>query len=437
MEKTILQYENSLEFAQIQDKNDELAAFRDRFYFPVMNGRDVIYFTGNSLGLQPKSTQEYVLQELEDWANWGVEGHFHASKPWFHYQDFLTEQIAALLGAKNSEVVSMGSLTTNLHLLMVSFYRPDKKRYKIMCEYDLFPSDLYAVQSQAAFHGYDPDDALILLKPREGEHCLRTEDIIQSIEKHREELATVMLGAVNYYTGQFFDIPAITRAAHAAGATAGYNLAHAAGNVELKLHDWNADYACFCSYKYLNAGPGGVSGIFVHEKHENNKSLPRFAGWWGNDPESRFTMPRQFVPAPGARGWQLSNAPVLPMAALKASLDIFSEAGMEKLTLKSRKLTAYLEFLLNQIADEFSQQNKNVPLSIITPQNPEARGCQLSLILHKDGKDIHRRLTEAGFILDWREPDVLRAAPVPLYNSFEDVYQFATLLRELLVEKSN
>jgi kynureninase len=425
-------FENTLDFARNQDRSDVLHPFRHRFYFPLMSGKEVIYFTGNSLGLQPRSTQEYVIRELEDWASFGVEGHFHARNPWFHYQEILTKQLALLLGAKEEEVVSMNSLTTNLHLLLVSFYRPDKKRYKIIAEFDAFPSDLYAVQSQAAFHGYDPEEAVIYLSPREGEHCLRTEDILTAIEQHRDSLATVMLGAVNYYTGQYLDVQTITTAAHAAGATCGYNLAHATGNVKMRLHDWNVDYACFCSYKYLNSGPGGVSGIFVHERHSDNSDLPRFAGWWGNDPATRFKMPRTFIPARGARGWQLSNAPVLSMAALKASLDIFEEAGFNKLLDKSEMLTSYLEFLIGRINESYRKRGDAVPVQIITPSDKTQRGCQLSLIITKNGKEVYRKLTESGVVVDWREPDVIRAAPVPLYNTFEDVYRFAQILEQSL-----
>ncbi len=344
----------------------------------------------------------------------------------------MTEQIASVLGAKPVEVVAMNSLTTNLHLLMVSFYRPTKTRYKILCEYDLFPSDLYALQSQASFHGFDPDDALIALQAREGEYTLRTDDILNSIENNKDSLCTVMLGAVNYYTGQFFDIDRITKAAHAVGATVGYNLAHAAGNVPLKLHDWDVDFACFCSYKYLNASPGGVSGIFVHEKFAHDKSLPRFAGWWGNDPETRFKMPRNFEPAEGARSWQLSNAPVLGMAALKASLDIFQEAGMERLNEKSKKLTGFLEKIIEEINEKSVSAGKSPSIKIITPLEPAERGCQLSLVLSEKGKDVYRKLTESGIIVDWREPDVIRVAPVPLYNSFMDVFTFGKLLQELV-----
>lgn len=425
------QYKNTKDFALSLDKDDVLKQFRERFYFPLMDGKEVIYLTGNSLGLQPKSTQDYVLKELEDWATFGVEGHFHARTPWFSYQDYLNSQIAELMGAKVGEVVAMNSLTTNLHLLLVSFYRPTASRYKIICEYDAFPSDLYALQSQAKFHGFNPDDAIIMLKPREGEYTLRDEDVVNSIRENKNSLATVMLGAVNYYTGQYFDMQKITEAAHEAGATSGYNLAHATGNVSMQLHDWNVDYACFCSYKYLNAGPGSVSGIFIHEKFAEDNSLPRFAGWWGNDPGSRFTMPREFIPAKGARGWQLSNAPVLPMAALRASLDIFSEAGMAALIKKSKSLTGYLEFIIHAINYKFEKEKGITPVKIITPSEKNRRGCQLSFIV-KGGRSLFNKLTQQGIIADWREPDVLRAAPAPLYNSFADVYEFGRLLENTL-----
>lgn len=428
----MISFKNDLSFANSLDLSDPLKEFRNFFYFPLLNGKEVIYLTGNSLGLQPKSTQDYILRELEDWATFGVEGHFHARMPWFSYQDFLTEQIATLLGAKPVEVVSMNSLTTNLHLLLVSFYRPTQKRFKIICEYDAFPSDLYTLQSQVAFHGFDPEKDIIFLKPRNGEYLLREEDILETINLHKESLATVMLGAVNYYTGQYFDLKKISSAAHTAGATVGFNLAHAAGNVIMNLHEWNVDFACFCSYKYLNAGPGGVSGIFVHERFANDKSIPRFAGWWGNEPETRFKMPRTFVPSIGARSWQLSNAPVLSMAAFKASLDIFSEAGLDKIRNKSEKLTGYLEFIVNDINRRFTQSNKVAPIKIISPEAASQRGCQLSFIINKEGKNLFNKLNTLGVISDWREPDVLRAAPVPLYNTFEDVFRFGQLLEELL-----
>lgn len=428
-------YQNTIDFARKLDENDPLKKFRERFYFPLMNGEEVIYFTGNSLGLQPKSTQEYVLHELEDWATYGVEGHFHARNPWYHYKEFLKDSVARLLGAKANEVVVMNSLTVNLHLLLVSFYRPTKIRYKILCEYDAFPSDLYAVQSQANFHNLNPDDAIIYLKAREGEYCLRTEDITKAIEDAGDSLATVMFSAVNYYTGQYLDLEKISAAAHTAGATCGFNLAHAAGNVMMKLHDWNVDFACFCSYKYLNAGPGSVSGIFVHEKYFG-KNIPQFAGWWGNDPETRFKIPRNFEPVKAASAWALSNDPVLSMAALKASLDMFDEAGLSNLRVKSEKLTSYLEFVVGEINKTAtgSGQWAMEPIKIITPKNSAERGCQLSLVFSRNGKAIFKKLTEQGVISDWREPDVIRVAPVPLYNSFEDAYRFGEIVKEEILK---
>ena len=421
--------QHTLSFAKNLDGNDPLKKFRERFYFPLLKEKEVIYFTGNSLGLQPKSTQEHVLRELEDWATFGVEGHFHARNPWYHYKDFLKSSVARLLGAKEEEVVVMNSLTVNLHLLLVSFYRPSKNRYKIICEYDAFPSDLYALQSQATYHGYNPDDAIIYLSPRENEYTLRTEDILKAIADAGDTLTTVMFGAVNYYTGQYFELDKITEAAHRVGATCGFNLAHAAGNVLLKLHEHQVDFACFCSYKYLNSGPGGVSGIFVHENHLGNK-IPQFAGWWGNDPNTRFQIPRTFEPVNTAAAWALSNDPVLSMAALKASLEIFDEAGMKNLRKKSELLTGYLEKTVQYVNAGIG--NEESKIKIITPKEVDRRGCQLSLMFSKNGKEIFKQLTRQGVITDWREPDVIRIAPVPLYNSFEDVYKFGECLTEIM-----
>jgi kynureninase len=416
-------FENSLEFVKQLDEKDELKKFRNRFHIPKKNGHEVIYFCGNSLGLEPRSTKQYIEQELFDWASLAVDGHFEAKHPWYHYKEFLKESVAKLLGAKSDEVVVMNSLTVNLHLLLVSFYRPTKKCYKIICEYDAFPSDIYALQSQASFHGFNPDEAVIMLKARDGEYCLRTEDIIKAINNCGDSLATVMLGAVNFYTGQFFDLAEITKATHDAGASCGFNLAHAAGNIPMRLHDWNVDYACLCSYKYLNAGPGSVAGIFVHENHLKNMHLPRFAGWWGNDPDTRFEMLKTFVPHPSASAWALSNDAVLSMAALKASLDIFDEAGIERLRKKSELMTGYLEFILEQI---------NFKLEIITPKEIEYRGCQLSIIARGMGKELHEKLTDANVICDWREPNVIRIAPVPLYNSFEDIFRFGEIFERTI-----
>ena len=413
-------FENSLDFAKKMDQNDPLRNYRDSFHIPKHNNQDCIYFTGNSLGLQPKKTKEYILEELEDWAKYGVEGHFEAKRNWFGYHHFLTEKMATIVGAKPIEVVAMNTLSVNLNLLMVSFYRPQGKRTKIMMEAAAFPSDHYAMQQQVRFHGLNPQDEIILLEPSEGAHSIDTEAILNEIEKHKDSLALVMLGGVNYYTGQFFDLEKITKKAHEVGALAGYDLAHAAGNVVLNLHDWNVDFACWCSYKYLNSGPGGVSGVFIHEKYANSPELPRFAGWWGNDEKSRFLMQKDFVPQPGAAGWQMSNAQILPMAAHLASIELFDEAGIQNLRAKSEKLTGFLEFLLQDIAE----------IQIITPSNPLDRGCQLSLIAKKEAKPLFQFLKEKGLVADWREPDVIRVAPVPMYNTFEDVYRFVAIVKE-------
>ncbi|MDA7804012.1 kynureninase [Crocinitomix sp.] len=424
-------YKNSLEFAKEKDSTDPLRSYREKFYIPVINGIETIYFTGNSLGLQPKSTKEYIDAELDAWKNWGVEGHFEAKKPWFAYHEFLTEKAAKIVGAKPIEVVVTHSLTTNLHLLMVSFYRPTKERYKIICEKKAFPSDQYALESQVNFHGYSTEEAIIEIGPRAGEHTIHEEDIIAAIKEAGDSLAMVMIGGVNYYTGQLFDMDTITKAGHAVGATVGFDLAHAAGNVKLDLNKWGVDFAAWCSYKYLNSSPGGVSGLFVHEKHAHNKSLPRFAGWWGHDKETRFLMEPGFNPMPGAEGWQLSNAPVLGMAAHLASLDIFDEVGMDALIEKRVDLTNYLEFLINDLTE---RKGELCSFEIITPKNPNQRGAQLSILLHGMGKSLFDAITKMGVIADWREPNVIRIAPVPLYNSYEDAYRFIECLEKAINE---
>ena len=415
-------FESSLEFAKKMDANDPLNAFREKFLFPDFHKKDIIYFTGNSLGLQPKSTRKMIEEELDDWAKYGVEGHFMSRRPWYSYHEQLTELSAYVVGAKPIETVITHSLTTNIHLLMVSFYQPNGKRTKILCEKKAFPSDQYALMSQLEFHGYDKEH-LIEIGPRDGEETIQHEDILDAIEKHKDELALVFMGGVNYYTGQFFNLKEITKAGHQAGAVVGFDLAHAAGNVNLSLHDWNIDFATWCSYKYLNSSPGGVSGIFVHEKHAENPELKRFAGWWGHDKEQRFLMEDKFIPIKGAEGWQLSNAPVLGMAAHLASLQIFKEAGMERIGSKRDLITAYLEYLILKV----SAENEDL-LKIITPRSIFDRGSQLSLVLKKDGKKKFDLLTEQGIIADWREPNVIRIAPAPLYNSFEDCWHFAEVL---------
>lgn len=419
-----MQFENTKSFAQQLDQADPLKDYRTAFHHPKLNGKQATYFCGNSLGLEPKSTKEYVNQELDDWAELAVEGHFHAKNPWFSYQDIFPEQLSKIVGAQPKEVTVMNGLTVNLHLLMVSFYQPTKTRYKIICEAKAFPSDQYALETQVIHHGLDPKDAIIEIAPSDGEDLINEQDILDAIKEAGDQLALVMFGGVNYYTGQVFDMKTITEAGHKVGATVGFDLAHGAGNISLELHNWNVDFACWCSYKYLNSGPGNVSGIFVHERHCNNPKLNRFAGWWGNDPDSRFKMEPGFVPAEGARGWQLSNVPVLGMAAHKAALDIHAEVGMEKLLKKSLKLTGYLEFLIDDLGSE--------SVKIITPRDPEKRGCQLSLYVNHEAKKLHEALLNEGVITDYREPNVIRLAPVPLYNSFEDVWTFVDILRKHL-----
>jgi kynureninase len=407
------------------DRADPLAGFRDKFHIPRnSSGSELIYFTGNSLGLQPKTAREYVEEELDDWARLGVEGHLRGEHPWLAYHEFLTEPMARVIGAKPIETVVMNSLTVNLHLLMVSFYRSTRERYKIVIEKGAFPSDQYAVESQLRFHFRSSDGALIELAPREGESKLRTDDILETIEREGDSIALILLGGVNYYTGQAFDMEAIAAAGHRAGAVVGFDLAHAAGNIELRMHDWNVDFAAWCSYKYLNGGPGSVGGAFVHERHANSFDLPRFAGWWGHDKETRFLMGPEFKPLAGAEGWQISNPPILQMAALRASLEIFDEAGMGALTEKSKTLTGYLEDLLNEIRDD--------RISVITPSDPGERGCQLSIRVKDADKSLFDRITSRGVSADWREPDVIRVAPVPLYNSFADVRMFAEILGDCL-----
>lgn len=428
-----MKYENTLEFAQQQDNADPLKSYRDKFYFPHMHGREVVYFTGNSLGLQPKATQDYVLNELEDWATFGVEGHFHARKPWLPYHEQFAVPVAKIIGALPDEVVMMNQLTVNLHLLMVSFYRPTPERYKILCEAKAFPSDQYAIESQVKFHDYEYDDAVIEVAPREGEVCIRNEDILTAIEKNKDSIALIIIGGVNYYSGQAFDMKSITEAGHKAGAMVGFDLAHAAGNLKLHLHDWNVDFACWCTYKYLNSGPGSVGGVFIHEQNLNDPSIPRFSGWWGHDKLTRFKMEKGFIPMQTAEAWQMSNAPVLSMAAHKASVDMFDEVGMDALVNKAEKLTGYLEFVIDDINRSLSNSgNKDGFLEIITPRDKAQRGCQLSIVAHGRGKDLFNKLTEAGVISDWREPNVIRCAPVPLYNSFEDVYRFGEALKSNL-----
>ncbi len=422
MEIKPTQFENSATFAAQMDADDALRHFREKFYIPKQpNGEEAIYFTGNSLGLQPKTARGYIEQELDDWARLAVEGHLHAKHPWLPYHEFLTKQMAAIIGAKSIETVVMNSLTVNLHLLLVSFYRPMDERRKIVIEKGAFPSDQYAVASQIRFHGLEPRDFLIELTPRDGEATLRTDDILESIEHSGDQIAMILLGGVNYYTGQAFDMQKITAAGHKAGAIVGFDLAHAAGNIELKMHDWDVDFAVWCSYKYLNGGPGAVGGAFVHERHANCNTIPRFAGWWGHEKETRFLMGPEFRPIAGAEGWQVSNPPIFQMAALRAALEIFDEAGMSAIRVKSEKLTGYLQFFLDGIGDD--------RILVITPSDPGQRGCQLSIRVRGGDRTLHERILARGVSADWREPDVIRIAPVPLYNNFSDVFRFAEILR--------
>ena len=423
-------YQNSLEFAQQLDEQDELKDYRNKFHIPVINGKETIYFTGNSLGLQPKSTKDYIAQELDDWAQWGVEGHFLGKNPWFAYHEMFAKPISKIVGAKEQEVVVMNNLTVNLNLLLVSFYRPTETRFKIICEAKAFPSDQYALEMQVRNVGLNPDEALIEISPREGERTIHNEDIIAAIEEAGDSLACVMIGGVNYFTGQVFDMKAITAAAHKVGANCGFDLAHGAGNIELKLHEWDVDFACWCSYKYLNSGPGGVSGIFVNEKHCNNTELPRLAGWWGHEKETRFLMEPGFKPMKSAEAWQMSNAPVLTMAAHKAAIDIFDEVGMDKLLKKQKLISGYLEFIIDDINSTLTTPNTS--LEIITPRNWDERGCQVSVIAHGYGKALFDTLTEEGVISDWREPNAIRMAPIPLYTSYEDIYRFGEILKNAI-----
>ncbi|NNE03339.1 MAG: kynureninase [Eudoraea sp.] len=422
-----MNFQNTLSFARELDAKDPLRKYRKEFYFPKVNGKEVIYFTGNSLGLQPKHTQKYVDEVMEDWRELAVEGHFYANKPWWDYHERLAAPLAKVVGAQPSEISVMNTLTVNLHLLMVSFYRPTKKRYKIICEEKAFPSDQYMFQSQLKFHGLNADDALVELKKREGEHFWRTEDVLQKITEVGDELALVLIGGVNYYNGQVFDMEVITKAGKEAGAYVGWDLAHAAGNIELKLHDWGVDFAAWCSYKYMNSGPGNASGIFVHEQYLNRKDIPRFEGWWGTKKETRFLMKPHFEPMETADAWQISNAPILAVAPYLASLQLFEEVGMEALIAKRNVIVSYLEFILHEIDKEVEST-----FEVITP---DERGTQLSVLLHGEGKSLFDYLMKQGVITDWREPNVIRLAPAPFYCSYEDMYRFGQILKTGILEK--
>ena len=422
-----MQFQNTLAYAQQLDAEDPLRKYRDEFHFPKVNGSDVIYFTGNSLGLQPKRTQKYVDEVMTDWRNLAVEGHFYADKPWWDYHERLAAPLAKIVGANTKEVTVMNTLTVNLHLLMVSFYRPSESRFKIICEEKAFPSDQYMLQSQVKFHGLDPEETIIEIKKRGGEHFWRTDDVVAKIKEIGDELAVVLIGGVNYYNGQVFDMETITKAGKSVGANVGWDLAHAVGNVALRLHDWNADFAAWCSYKYMNSGPGNASGVFIHERHLGKEDIPRFEGWWGTKKETRFLMKPIFEPMQNADAWQLSNAPILSVAPYLASLKLFEEVGMKTLIEKRNTIVAYLEFILREIDKQVEGS-----FEIITPKE---RGCQLSVFLHGQGRSLFDYLMKNGVITDWREPNVIRLAPAPFYSSYEDMYRFGQILKRGILEK--
>jgi kynureninase len=421
-------FENSLEFARAEDAIDPVSAFRDEFILPqTESGAPVIYLTGNSLGLQPRACKQAVAEVLDDWGRLGVEAHFKAHHPWMPYHERMTESMARIVGARSTEVVVMNSLTVNLHLLMASFYRPTPDRFGILIEADAFPSDQYAVASQAMWHGFSPENAIHRVSPRDGEAALHTADIAAYLDEHGHEIALILLGGVNYYTGQFFDLSSITALAHELGCIVGIDLAHAAGNVPLHLHDWDVDFAAWCTYKYLNAGPGGPGGAFVHNRHAESPDIPRLAGWWGHNKSNRFTMPDHFEPIAGAQGWQLSNPSILAMAALRASLDVFDRSDSATRHAKSARLTGFMEYLITELCPD---------VQIITPADPRYRGAQLSLRV-PGGKWVFESLTAGGVVSDWREPDVIRVAPVPLYNSFEDIFEFVSRLEVACADSPN
>ena len=421
-----MQQKFSLGYARALDNKDSLHHFRDQFFAPAIHGKRAIYFLGNSLGLQPKNTEAAIMKVMEAWASLGVEGFFLGKDPWLDYQKKLTPQLCKIMGALPEEIVTMNFLTVNLHLLMVSFYNPTATRYKIICEAKAFPSDQYALQSQVKLHGYLPEESIIEVYPKAGTELITTKDILDTIEKNADSVSLVLFSGVNYYTGQVFDMKAITAAAHKAGAKAGFDLAHAAGNIKLQLHDWDIDFACWCNYKYLNSGPGAIAGAYIHHRYLQDSSIKRMEGWWGNDSSNRFKMENKFTPSPTAESWSLSTSPMLLIAAHKAAIEIFEQAGFENLLAKSKALNRYLFFAL----DHINQPEEK--FTIITPRNAEERGCQVSISIHKNAKAIFDTLLPLGIFADWREPNVIRIAPVPLYNSFEEIFIFADILRQLL-----
>ncbi|HVK98004.1 MAG TPA: kynureninase [Flavisolibacter sp.] len=416
-------FENSLDFARQLDNNDPFHKFRSEFKIPKHSGKDAIYFLGNSLGLQPKITFSYITDVLQQWENFGVEGFFKGQYPWLHYHDLLRKPLGKIVGALPEEIVVMNSLTVNLHLLLVSFYEPSGKRNKILCEAKAFCSDQYMLESHVKQRGLNPDEVIIEVHPREGETTLNEKDILAAIEQHADELLLVFFGGVNYYTGQVLPIEKITTAAHKAGAIAGFDLAHAAGNIHLELHDWNVDFASWCSYKYLNSGPGAIAGNYIHERFHDDQFLNRFAGWWGYKKDDRFKMHKGFVPINTAEGWQLSTPSALLYASHKAALDLFDEAGMANLEKKGQQLSDYLLFLLNDVS-------ASGMIRVLTP--PKIKGCQVSIHMLERGREVFDQLTNEGVFADWREPDVIRVAPVPLYNTFEEVWQFNSILQNAI-----
>jgi kynureninase len=423
-----MKFENSLSFAQQLDEKDDLKKFRFRFYLPKENEKELIYFLGNSLGLQPRTAQSYIKHVLDQWSQYGVEGFLKGKQPWMNYHDLLIQPLAKIVGTLPHEVVVMNQLTVNLHLMMVSFYQPSGKRKKIICESKAFPSDQYMFETHIKHYGLKPEEVIVEVSPRQGEQLVRMEDILSSIEQYKDELALVLWGGVNYYTGQLFDMQTITKAAQSAGAKVGFDLAHAAGNVPLQLHNWNVDFACWCSYKYLNSGPGAMGGVYIHERYHKNSSIQRLAGWWGYDKETRFQMKKGFKPVLTAEGWQLSTPSPVLFAAHKAALEIFDEAGLEQIHAKRKMLSDYLLFIL----DSCNSRSKEKMIEVITPRQESERGCQVSMLMLKNGKKVFDKLTANGIFADWREPDVIRIAPVPLYNTFEEVWTFGDTLQKIL-----
>ena len=421
-------FEHPIEFAKSLDANDPLKNFRERFMIPSINGKEQIYFLGNSLGLQSKNVREEINKILDQWASFGVEGFFMGEDRWLDYHDQLTKPLSKIVGARPNEITVMNQLTVNLHLMMVSFYKPDGQRNKILCEAKAFPSDQYMFETHIRSHGLDPDEVLIEVPPRNGEHLIRREDILSTIDEHRDELALVLFSGVNYYTGQVFDIKAITEAAHTIGAIAGFDLAHAAGNISLQLHDWNVDFACWCSYKYLNSGPGAMGGVYIHEKFHGDRNIRRFGGWWGYDKDTRFQMEKGFKPIPTAEGWQLSTPSILLYASHKAALQIFEEAGWDNLRAKQKKMNNYLWFVLG----ELNRSSDKEVIEFITPNNNGEISCQVSMLMLRRGREIFEELGRQGVMVDWRQPNVIRIAPVPLYNTFEEVWRFGNIIRSIL-----